>query len=144
AIEYISSQNFDRRAFALLNAITVVPGAIGAFRKDAIADAGGFTTDTLAEDCDLTVRIIRAGYIVENENNALAFTEAPEKLRQFIKQRFRWSFGILQTFWKHKKVLFNKNYGWLGWVAMPNILLFQYIIPFFIPLADFFMLVGLI
>jgi poly-beta-1,6 N-acetyl-D-glucosamine synthase len=144
AIEYISSQNFDRRAFASLNAITVVPGAIGAFRKKAIEDAGGFTTDTLAEDCDLTIRILRAGYVVANENDALAFTEAPEKLKQFNKQRFRWSFGVLQTFWKHKDVLFNKKYGWLGWLAMPNILLFQYIIPAFIPLADFFMLVGLL
>ncbi len=144
AIEYISSQNFDRRAFAAVNAITVVPGAIGAFRKQAIEDAGGFTTDTLAEDCDLTIRILRAGYVVKNENKALAFTEAPEGLKPFIKQRFRWSFGILQTFWKHKDILFNKNYGWLGWLAMPNILLFQYIIPFFIPVADFFMLVGLV
>ncbi|WP_121354493.1 polysaccharide deacetylase family protein [Flavisolibacter nicotianae] len=143
AIEYISSQNFDRRAFANVNAITVVPGAIGTFRKAAIKTAGGFTTDTLAEDCDLTVRIIRSGYRVANEGAALAFTEAPEGLKQFLKQRFRWSFGILQTFWKHKDVLFNPRYGWLGWLAMPNILLFQYVIPFFIPLADFFMLVGL-
>lgn len=143
AIEYISSQNFDRRAFASVNAITVVPGAIGAFRKSAIEEAGGFTTDTLAEDCDLTVRILRAGYTVKNEGRALAYTEAPERLKQFIKQRFRWSFGILQTFWKHKDVLFNKNYGWLGLLAMPNILLFQYIIPFFIPLADLFMVIGL-
>lgn len=144
AIEYISSQNFDRRAFASLNAITVVPGAIGAFRKQAIKDAGGFTTDTLAEDCDLTIRILRAGYQVNNENNALAFTEAPEGVKQFLKQRFRWSFGILQTFWKHKDMLFNRKYKWLGCFAMPNILLFQYLVPAFIPLADFFMLTGLL
>lgn len=143
SIEYITGQNFDRRAFASVNAITVVPGAIGAFRKQAIEDAGGFTTDTLAEDCDLTIRIIRAGYIVANENNALAFTEAPEKTKQFIKQRFRWSFGVLQTFWKHKQILFSKKYKSLGWLALPNILLFQYIIPAFIPLADLFMVLGL-
>jgi cellulose synthase/poly-beta-1,6-N-acetylglucosamine synthase-like glycosyltransferase len=81
---------------------------------------------------------------IRNENAALAFTEAPEDLKQFIKQRFRWSFGILQTFWKHKDVLCNSRCGWLGWLAMPNILLFQYIIPFFIPLADMFMLIGLL
>jgi peptidoglycan-N-acetylglucosamine deacetylase len=143
AIEYISSQNFDRRAFAAVNAITVVPGAIGTFRKAAIEAAGGFTTDTLAEDCDLTIRILRTGYEVKNENKALAFTEAPEGLKPFLKQRFRWTFGIFQTFWKHKDVLFNRHEGWLGWLAMPNILLFQYIIPFFIPLADLFMLIGL-
>ncbi|MER3498978.1 MAG: glycosyl transferase family 2 [Chitinophagaceae bacterium] len=143
AIEYISGQNFDRRAFASVNAITVVPGAIGGFRKQAIEDAGGFTPDTLAEDCDLTIRIIRAGYLVRNETNSLAFTEAPEKTKQFIKQRFRWSFGVLQTFWKHKDTLFNSKYKWLGWLAMPNIILFQYIIPAFIPLADVFMVLGL-
>ncbi len=142
-IEYISSQNFDRKAFALLNAITVVPGAIGAFRKKAIEEAGGFTTDTLAEDCDLTIRILREGYRVENEIGAIALTEAPETLKMFFKQRFRWCFGVMQTFWKNRDALFNWKYRWLGWVALPNILIFQYIIPFVIPLADFFMVLGL-
>ena len=144
AIEYISSQNFDRRAFAYLNAITVVPGAIGAFRKKAIEEAGGFTTDTLAEDCDLTIRILRCGYIVENDNMAIAMTEAPETLKQFFKQRFRWSYGVMQTFWKNRDALLNWRYRWLGYGALPNILIFQYIIPFVIPLADFFMVVGLL
>ena len=143
SIEYTSSQNFDRKAFALLNAITVVPGAIGAFDKKAIHDAGGFTTDTLAEDCDLTIRILRSGYRIENENGAIALTEAPETLSMFIKQRFRWSFGVMQTFWKHRDTLFNQKYKWLGWVAMPNILIYQYIIPSVIPLADLFMLIGI-
>jgi len=144
AIEYITSQNFDRMAFSYLNAITVVPGAIGAFKKQAIEDAGEFTTDTLAEDCDLTIRILKAGYIVANEPKAIAYTEAPESLKMFIKQRFRWSFGVLQTFWKHRDSLFNKKYKWLGWIAMPNILIYQYIIPSVIPLADLFMFIGLI
>jgi hypothetical protein len=61
-----------------------------------------------------------------------------------MKQRFRWSFGILQTFWKHRNLLFNNRHRSLGWVAMPDILLFKYIIPFFSPLADVFMLLGLI
>ncbi|HEY4110678.1 polysaccharide deacetylase family protein [Puia sp.] len=144
AIEYISSQNFDRRAFSYLNAITVVPGAIGAFRKKAIEEAGGFTHDTLAEDCDLTMRILRCGYVIENDNRAVAMTEAPETLKQFFKQRFRWSYGVMQTFWKNRDALMNWKYRWLGWVALPNILIFQYIIPFVIPLADFFMIVGLL
>ncbi|HMH23407.1 MAG TPA: glycosyltransferase [Puia sp.] len=144
SIEYISSQNFDRKAFAWLNSITVVPGAIGAFRKKAIEEAGGFTTDTLAEDCDLTVRILRCGYIIANANDAIAMTEAPETLKMFFKQRFRWSFGVMQTFWKNRDALFNWKYKWLGWVALPNILIFQYIIPIVIPIADFFMIVGLL
>jgi peptidoglycan-N-acetylglucosamine deacetylase len=144
SIEYISSQNFDRKAFAYVNAITVVPGAIGAFRKQAIEDAGGFATDTLAEDCDITIRMLRCNYIVENENRAIAMTEAPETVRMFIKQRFRWSFGVMQTFWKNRDMLFSTRNKALGWIALPNILIFQYIIPSVIPLADFFMLVGLI
>lgn len=144
SIEYITSQNFDRKAFAAVNAITVVPGAIGAFRKQAIEDAGGFTTDTLAEDCDLTVRILRCGYIVRNENKAIAMTEAPETVRQFLKQRFRWSFGVMQTFWKNRDALFNPKYKALGWLALPNILVFQFIIPTIAPLADFFMIVGIL
>jgi cellulose synthase/poly-beta-1,6-N-acetylglucosamine synthase-like glycosyltransferase/spore germination protein YaaH/peptidoglycan/xylan/chitin deacetylase (PgdA/CDA1 family) len=144
SIEYTSSQNFDRKAFSYLNGITVVPGAIGAFRKKAIEDAGGFTTDTLAEDCELTIRILRQGYLVENEDKAIALTESPETLKMFFKQRFRWSFGVMQTFWKNRDTLFNSKYKWLGWAAMPNILVFQYIIPSVIPFADFFMIIGLI
>ncbi|HEY5038797.1 MAG TPA: glycosyltransferase family 2 protein, partial [bacterium] len=144
SIEYISSQNFDRKAFAYVNAITVVPGAIGAFRKSAIEEAGGFTTDTLAEDCDLTIRLLRCNYLVQNEGRAIALTESPETLKMFIKQRFRWSFGVMQTFWKNRDMLFSTSNPSLGWIALPNILLFQYIIPAIIPLADFLMLVGLL
>jgi cellulose synthase/poly-beta-1,6-N-acetylglucosamine synthase-like glycosyltransferase len=129
---------------AMVNAITVVPGAIGAFRKEAIENAGGFTSDTLAEDCDLTVRIIKAGYKIEDEPGAIAYTEAPESLGMFLKQRFRWSFGVLQTFWKHRNIFLNSDYGWLGCFAWPNVLLFQFFIPLFTPLADLLMVIGLI
>ena len=142
-IEYITSQNFDRKGFAYANAITVVPGAIGAFKKKAIEDAGGFTTDTLAEDCDLTIRILRAGYRVTNEPKAIAYTEAPETLKMFMKQRFRWSFGVMQTFWKHSDQLFSNKNKSLGWIALPDILIFKYIIPVFSPIADILMIFGL-
>ncbi|HXS36260.1 MAG TPA: glycosyltransferase [Flavipsychrobacter sp.] len=144
SIEYITSQNFDRKAFSYINAITVVPGAIGAFRKSVIEEAGGFTSDTFAEDCDLTIRILRAGYIIKNENSAIALTEAPESRKMFLKQRFRWTFGVMQSFWKNRDALFNWHYKGLGWVALPNILVFQILIPLIAPLADFFMLIGLL
>ncbi|MCW3116591.1 MAG: glycosyltransferase, partial [Chitinophagaceae bacterium] len=143
SIEYTTAQNFDRRAFDLINAITVVPGAIGAFRKSAIVEAGGFATDTLAEDCDLTIRILRNGYIVRNCPEAIAVTEAPETLRQFMKQRFRWSYGIMQSFWKNRDACFNPRYKGLGMVALPNILLFQIIMPLFGPFADLMFFLGL-
>ncbi|MFM6925318.1 MAG: glycosyltransferase [Ferruginibacter sp.] len=144
SIEYITSQNFDRRAFGLLNCITVVPGAIGAFRKDAVIRSGAFTTDTLAEDCDLTMRLHRNGYKVKNCNEAISYTEAPETMRQFMKQRFRWSFGIMQSFWKHRDAVFNPKYKNLGMVALPNILIFQMILPFLAPLADFILVFSLL
>lgn len=144
SIEYITAQNFDRRAFDLINGITVVPGAIGAFRKEAIEKSGGFTTDTLAEDCDLTIRILRNGYRVVNCVEAIAVTEAPETLNEFMKQRFRWSYGVMQSFWKNKDACFNPKYKGLGMVSLPNILIFQIILPIFAPLADLVLIVSLI
>lgn len=143
SIEYITAQNMDRRAFDLINSITVVPGAIGAFRKSAIFRAGGFTYDTLAEDCDLTMRILKQGYIVKNCAEAIAYTEAPESINMLLKQRFRWSFGVIQSFWKNRDALFNKKYKFFGMVGMPNILIFQIILPLFSPLADLMMIFAL-
>jgi len=144
SIEYITSQNFDRMAFDSMNCISVVPGAIGAFRKKAIQEAGGFTSDTLAEDCDLTIRILRLGYFVRNCSSAIAVTEAPETMKMFLKQRFRWSFGIIQSFWKNRDACFNPRFKALGIVALPNILIFQIFIPLIAPLADLFMILGIL
>ncbi len=144
AIEYITSQNFDRRAFDLLNAIAVVPGAIGAFRKRAVMDVGGFTPDTLAEDCDMTLKLLKAGWSIRYCPEAIALTEAPETVAGFLKQRFRWSFGIMQSVWKHRSSLFSKTTPNLGFVALPNILFFQIVLPLLSPLADLFMLFAII
>ncbi|MFT3909929.1 MAG: glycosyltransferase [Ferruginibacter sp.] len=144
SIEYITSQNFDRRAFDLLNCITVVPGAIGAFNKSAVIEAGGFTTDTLAEDCDLTMRLHRNGWLVRNSTTAISYTEAPETMKQFLKQRFRWSFGVMQCFWKHRDAVFNPKYKNFGMIALPNILIFQMILPFLAPLADLILILSLV
>ena len=143
-IEYTTSQNFDRLAYANINAITVIPGAIGAFKRTVIDEVGGYSSDTLAEDCDITVKIVREGYTVANENRAVAVTEVPETVKQFLKQRFRWTYGIMQMFWKQKQTFLNPKYKGLGLWAMPNILLFQYIIPFFSPLADVIMFFGIL
>ena len=143
AIEYITSQSFDRHAFDLLNGIMVVPGAIGAFRKDAVLRAGGFTTDTLAEDCELTVRLLRAGGVVRYQPSAIARTEAPETLRAFLKQRFRWCFGILQSVWKHRDAAFHPRFKGLGMAALPNAILFQFLLPAIAPIADLTMIVSL-
>jgi len=144
SIEYITSQNFDRRAFDLMNAITVIPGAIGAFRKDAILKTGGFSSDTLAEDCDLTIKLLRLGYKVKYNDKAIAYTEVPETIKMFMRQRFRWSFGIMQNMWKHGDTLFNRKYKNLGYIALPNIILFHFILPVLSPFAELIMIFGII
>ncbi|TAL69523.1 MAG: glycosyltransferase [Bacteroidetes bacterium] len=143
SIEYITSQNFDRRAFDVLNCITVVPGAIGAFRKSAVDEVGGFKTDTLAEDCDLTLQLLQAGYTIRNCMSSIAYTEAPETFKMFLKQRFRWSFGIMQSIWKHRKAMFKPRYKNFGMFALPHAMLFQFIMPLIAPLADFVMLLSI-
>jgi cellulose synthase/poly-beta-1,6-N-acetylglucosamine synthase-like glycosyltransferase/peptidoglycan/xylan/chitin deacetylase (PgdA/CDA1 family) len=136
ALEYITSQNMDRRAFASLNCITVVPGAVGAWRRDLIEQAGGFQSDTLAEDQDLTLRIRRLGHNIGYEEDAIAWTEAPDSLRTLARQRFRWGFGTLQCMRKHLDVLFRPRYGALGFIALPNVWVFQILFPLVSPVMD--------
>ncbi|HAS85896.1 MAG TPA: polysaccharide deacetylase [Candidatus Competibacteraceae bacterium] len=136
ALEYITSQNLDRRAFDVLNCITVVPGAVGAWRRKLILQAGGFTDLTLAEDADLTMAIRRLGYAIVYEDEAVALTEAPDTVRGFIRQRYRWMFGTLQAAWKHRDVLFRPRHGALGFVALPNIFIFQVFFPLISPVMD--------
>ena len=143
ALEYISSQNLDRRAFDLLNCITVVPGAVGAWRRDLILQSGGFTADTLAEDADLTLAILRRGYEINYEDEAVALTEAPDTVRGFLKQRFRWMYGTLQAAWKHRDTLFRPRYGPLGMLAIPNVFIFQILFPLISPVMDLLMLWSL-
>jgi cellulose synthase/poly-beta-1,6-N-acetylglucosamine synthase-like glycosyltransferase len=134
ALEYITSQNFERRALNTLGAVSVVPGAIGAWRVSAVHEAGAFHTDTVAEDADLTMALLRNGYRVEYEDMALAYTEAPVNANGLMRQRFRWSFGILQAVFKHREVFARK--GVLGWVALPNVVVFQILLPLVSPFID--------
>jgi cellulose synthase/poly-beta-1,6-N-acetylglucosamine synthase-like glycosyltransferase len=142
ALEYITSQNFERRALNVLGAVSVVPGAIGAWRTSAVRKAGGYHTDTVAEDADLTMALLRLGYRVQYEDLALAYTEAPVSANGLMRQRFRWSFGILQSVWKHRAVFARK--GALGWVALPNIVIFQILLPLVSPFIDLMFAVGTI
>jgi cellulose synthase/poly-beta-1,6-N-acetylglucosamine synthase-like glycosyltransferase/peptidoglycan/xylan/chitin deacetylase (PgdA/CDA1 family)/spore germination protein YaaH len=136
ALEYVTSQNLDRRAFSLLDGITVVPGAVGGWRKSLVVAVGGFQADTLAEDQDLTLRIRRAGFSIAYADGAVGYTEAPDTLRTLARQRFRWSFGTLQCAWKQRDTLFRARFGSLGWAALPNVWLFQLLLPAISPLAD--------
>ncbi|HZT44020.1 MAG TPA: glycosyltransferase [Chthonomonadaceae bacterium] len=134
SLEYTTSQNFDRRGYDLLNCITVVPGAVGALRRAAVMEVGGYTSDTLAEDTDLTWKLRRAGWRIVNDNSALAYTEAPETLRNLAKQRYRWAFGTLQCLWKHRFALGQQ--GAFGWLALPSLWLYQILFPAISPFMD--------
>jgi cellulose synthase/poly-beta-1,6-N-acetylglucosamine synthase-like glycosyltransferase/peptidoglycan/xylan/chitin deacetylase (PgdA/CDA1 family)/spore germination protein YaaH len=142
ALEYITSQNVDRRALARLNAITVVPGAIGGWRTDVLRAVNGYRSDTLAEDMDLTWRVRELGWVIANEPEAMAFTEAPATLGGLLKQRFRWSFGTLQCLWKHRRSVFR--HGWFGGLALPSLWLFQIAGQVLAPLIDLQLLVALV
>ncbi len=142
ALEYVTSQNFERRALDILGAVSVVPGAIGAWRTSAVREAGAYHVDTVAEDADLTMALLERGYRVEYEDRALAYTEAPVNARGLMRQRFRWSFGILQAVWKHRDSIRRK--GALGWVALPNIVVFQILLPLVSPFIDIMFVVGTI
>jgi cellulose synthase/poly-beta-1,6-N-acetylglucosamine synthase-like glycosyltransferase/peptidoglycan/xylan/chitin deacetylase (PgdA/CDA1 family)/spore germination protein YaaH len=134
SIEYITSQNLDRGAYALLNGVTVVPGAIGAWRKSAVYAVGGYVSDTLAEDMDLTFRLRRAGWRITSDAEAIGWTEAPERFRAFLRQRFRWAFGSLQVLWKHRGALLR--YGWFGRLVLPSQWLFGIVFQILGPLVD--------
>ena len=142
ALEYITSQNFERRALDLFNVVTVVPGAIGAWRTAPVKKAGGYPVNTVAEDADLTMNLLEQQYKVVYEDRALAFTEAPIDAKGLMRQRFRWSFGTLQAIWKHRAA-FVRNKA-MGLFALPNILIFQMLLPLVSPFIDVMFLVGVV
>ncbi|HEY2179457.1 MAG TPA: glycosyltransferase [Caulobacteraceae bacterium] len=135
-LEYVTAQNLERRALAALGAVTVVPGAVGAWRRAALTELGGYPADTLAEDQDLTLACQSAGWRVEFDSTARAFTEAPDTVAGLLNQRFRWSFGTLQCLWKHRSGLFSSRRPVLGFVALPQIWLFQIVLTVASPLVD--------
>jgi cellulose synthase/poly-beta-1,6-N-acetylglucosamine synthase-like glycosyltransferase/peptidoglycan/xylan/chitin deacetylase (PgdA/CDA1 family)/spore germination protein YaaH len=141
ALEYITSQNFERRALDLFHVVTVVPGAIGAWRTGPVKAAGGYPLNTVAEDADLTMSLLEAGWRVNYEDRSLAFTEAPINAKGLMRQRFRWSFGILQAVWKHK-LAFIRNKA-MGLFALPNIVIFQMFLPLVSPFIDLMFLAGI-
>jgi len=140
AIEYVTSQNFDRRAFAALNCISVVPGALGAWRRANVLAIGGYSDDTLTEDADLTLTLLRAGGRIAYEPDARARTEAPETLSALLHQRFRWTYGTYQCIWKHRRAF---GHGSLGWVGLPNMILFQLVFPALSPIGDIVMVFSI-
>jgi cellulose synthase/poly-beta-1,6-N-acetylglucosamine synthase-like glycosyltransferase/peptidoglycan/xylan/chitin deacetylase (PgdA/CDA1 family) len=144
-IEYVIGFNLDRRLYDALGCISTIPGALGAFRRQAVADAGGLQVDTLAEDTDLTVAVQRTGWRVVFEDSACAWTETPTGLRQLWRQRYRWSFGTMQALWKHRRaVLESGPSGRFGRRGLLLVAVFNVLLPLLAPLLDIMAVYGLI
>jgi len=144
AVEYVTAQNLERRALDRFDAITVVPGAVGAWRRAALDQVGGYPHDTLAEDQDLTIAIQRKGWLVEYDVDAVAWTEAPETFGALAKQRFRWAFGTLQCLWKHRRILRDRHPAGLALVGIPQAWLFQIGFALISPLIDLALAVSIV
>lgn len=144
-IEYVVGFNLDRRLFDLAECMPTVPGAVGAFRRQALLDLGGVSDVTLAEDTDLTMALCRAGWRVVYEEGAKAWTEAPASLNALWRQRYRWCYGTLQAMWKHRGALVQRGAaGKLGRRGLGYLLLFQVLLPLLAPVVDIFALYGLL
>ena len=122
--------------------MTVVPGAVGAWRLAAIRSVGGYPDDTLAEDQDLTIAIQRRGWRVSYDQYAVAWTEAPETLRALAKQRFRWAFGTLQCLYKHRSAIGSSYPRGLGWIGLPQAIVFQILLAAVSPIIDLALIVS--
>jgi len=145
-IEYVMGFNLDRRMYEVLQCTPTVPGAIGAFRRSVLIEVGGVSSDTLAEDTDLTLLIGRRGHRVVYTEYARAWTEAPSTFGGLWRQRYRWSFGTMQAVWKHKGAIVSRDPDdrRIGLRALPYMILFQILLPLVAPIIDLFALYGLI
>jgi cellulose synthase/poly-beta-1,6-N-acetylglucosamine synthase-like glycosyltransferase len=118
ALEYIEGLNMARRAQGFLRVVNIIPGPIGVFRRETLSGVGGYDNDTFAEDADLTLKILTAGWHIVYEDRAVAYTEAPESLLDLIKQRYRWTRGILQALRKRAVWLAVPRGGFGVWVSL--------------------------
>jgi hypothetical protein len=136
--------NLDRRTFEVGECMPTIPGAIGAFRRHTLTDVGGVSAATLAEDTDLTMAILRAGWRVVYEESAIAWTEAPSSLRQLWRQRYRWCYGTMQATWKHRRAIIERGQaGKLGRRGIGYLLCFQLVAPLTGPAVDVYAIYGL-
>jgi cellulose synthase/poly-beta-1,6-N-acetylglucosamine synthase-like glycosyltransferase len=143
-IEYVMGFNLDRRLYDVLQCMPTIPGAIGAFRRQALAEIGGISGATLAEDTDTTIALGRAGWRVVYAEEARAWTEAPSSLAALWRQRYRWCYGTLQAVWKHKAAFWRPGEERIGRRGLPYLVLFQITLPLFAPLIDLFSVYGLL
>jgi len=129
SLEYIASIQVVRRVFDYFGSIPIVPGALGAFRKSALIESGLYDKSTIVEDFDCTLKVAKSGFTVSGTVKAIAYTEAPDTLKDFIKQRQRWFRGNLQVYKRHFNILRNPRFGFLQRLSFPFMLLSAIIMP---------------
>lgn len=144
ALEYIEGLNMPRRAQGFMRAVNIIPGPIGIFRRQLLLELGGYDVDTFAEDADLTLKILTAGWRIVYEERAVAYTEAPERLQALIKQRYRWTRGILQAVAKHRDILWSLRSDRAVWLSMAMMIFEAMVWPFMNVLGNlFFVLIAI-
>jgi cellulose synthase/poly-beta-1,6-N-acetylglucosamine synthase-like glycosyltransferase len=129
ALEYIASINIYRRALDVFGSVTVVPGALGAYRREAMESSGFYDPDTLVEDFDVTIKALKTGHVVQASTSAVSYTEAPLTVKDFMKQRLRWYRGNFQAMWKHRDALFNHRFGFLQKLSFPHMVISMIFLP---------------
>jgi len=136
--EYIAIWDNDREISDPVNGILIVPGCLGAFRRSIVQKVGGFKSEVIAEDTELTLRLIYNNYVIRNATDAVAYTEAPDNLKMFFRQRVRWTTGLTQGLVKHNKRLFSHSNKFLTFLILPFTWAFRVILPFFLPMLDYY------
>lgn len=129
ALEYVAGIQITRRAFDMFGAITIVPGALGCFRKSILTETGAYDKGTIVEDFDTTVKILKSGVIIRGTTKSVAYTEAPNTLKDFCNQRKRWYRGNLQVVSKHHDALTNQRFGFLQKLAFPYMIISMIVMP---------------
>lgn len=134
-LEYIRAFLLGRMAWSKINGLMLVSGGLGLFDKEIVLNAGGYNHISLGEDMELITRMriwmhdkklkCQVKYIPES----LCWTEVPSTLNVFARQRTRWTKGLAQTLWFHKKAIFNPKYKIFGLVSLPYWVLFEWMAP---------------
>jgi len=140
ALEYIVNENIYRRVFDVFGVVPVVPGPLAAFRKSVLKEIGFYDKDTLTEDFDVTVKILKTGKVVQALSEAHVYTEAPVTWKDFYKQRLRWNRGTFQTLGKHRNVFLSSRFGFVHTLTFPYVLLSM----LFIPVASIVSIVSIV
>lgn len=142
--EYVAIWDNDRAFSDAVNGILIVPGSLGAFRRSAADAVGGFRSEMIAEDTELTLRLLFSDYVIRNAPDAVAYTEAPDNLRMFFRQRVRWTTGLTQGLVKHCRKLFGHGNLYVAYLILPFTWLFRVLFPLVLPFADYYFLYAFV